>query len=105
MPSILGNIGTVPEHKTTKGGRPYYAFRLAESYGKAERRHTTWYDVQAYVDDETAALLTKGKFVSIKGRLLLDSFLRKDGTPGASLTLITGKVEPYEAPASDDDPA
>jgi single-stranded DNA-binding protein len=105
MPSILGNIGTVPERKVTKSGHAFYAFRLAESYGKAERRQTTWYDIQAYVDEEAALLLTKGKFVKINGRLLMDTFLRKDGTPGASLTLITGKVEPYEAAPSDDDPA
>lgn len=105
MPSILGNIGTVPERKTTKSGLAFYAFRLAESYGKGERRTTTWYDVQAYIDDEAAQLLSKGKFVKVNGRLILDQFTRRDGTQGASLSLMTGKVEPYEAPHSEDDPA
>lgn len=91
---VFGNIGTVVEKKTAKSGKEFWVFRLAENSGKEENRSTTWYDVNAFIDELSADLLGKGMFVKVRGRLDVKAYMKKDGTPGASATVLAYSVEP-----------
>lgn len=94
---VYGNIAnTLEKHIGKTSGKEFYTFRLAENQGKDEQRTTTWYDVTAFISELDADLLAKGQFVKVTGRLDVKAFMRKDGTPGASATVLAYKVEPVE---------
>jgi single-strand DNA-binding protein len=90
---VFGNIATPIEKRTAKSGKDYFTFRLAENNGKDENRSTTWYDVSAFISELDADLLSKGQFIKLTGRLDIQAFSRKDGTPGASATVLAFNVE------------
>lgn len=101
---VFGNIATPLEKITSKGGKEFYTFRLAENQGKEEdgTRTTTWYSVSAFINELDADLLAKGQFVKVTGRLVVEAFMRKDNTPGASATILAFKVEPVEKKSRDE---
>lgn len=93
MAIIKGNIGS--EIKRINGReRDFFSFTLAENNG--ENRAATWYEVTAFIDEGDADLLSKGEWVEITGRLEAHAYAKKDGTPAASLRLVTGKVKVLE---------
>ena len=100
---VTGNIGRAPEKKTTKAGKVYYQFSLAENTGKDESKQTTWYQVQAFVSEAEGEALNKGQFVTVNGRLLADAYMNKDNQPAVGLTIQTGKVTPVERKPHDPD--
>jgi single-stranded DNA-binding protein len=93
---VFGNIGNTPECKTSSGGKRYYRFRLAENHGRDESRSTTWYDVNAFIDELDGDLLAKSMFVKVTGRLVVELYAKRDGTPGVSTTIMAFEVEPVE---------
>ena len=94
---VFGNIATALEERTSsKTQKKFYTFRLAENQGKDDNRTTTWYDVTAFISELDADLLAKGQFVKVSGRLEARPFTKNNGEPGASLTIVTGKIEPVE---------
>lgn len=94
---VWGNIATALEERTSsKTGKKFYTFRLAENQGKDEQRTTTWYDVAAFIAELDADLLSKSQFVKVTGRVEATAYTKRDGTPGASLSLLAYKVEPVE---------
>ncbi len=100
---VYGNIATGLEQRTsTKTGKVFYTFRLAENQGKDEQRTTTWYDVAAFIPELDADLLSKGQFVKVTGRVEAVAFRKRDGEPGASLSLLAFKVEPVERKPRDE---
>lgn len=100
----FGNIATPLEQRTsTKSGKTFYTFRLAENQGKDEQRTTTWYDVSAFIAELDADLLAKGQFVKVTGRLEVKAFAKRDGELAASATILAYKVEPVERKARPED--
>lgn len=101
---VYGNIATPLEKRTGKdSGKEFYTFRLAENQGKEpEQRTTTWYDVTAFISELDADMLAKGQFVKLTGRLEVKAFAKRDGSPGASATILAFKVEPVEKKARQD---
>lgn len=101
---VFGNIATALEERTSaKTNRKFYTFRLAENQGKDEEsRTTTWYDVTAFISELDADLLSKGQFVKVTGRLEARAFMKKNGEPGASLSIATSRIEPVERKPRDD---
>ena len=94
---VFGNIATALEERTSsKTQKKFYTFRLAENQGKDDNRTTTWYDVTAFISELDADLLAKGQFVKISGRLEVRPFKKNNGEPGASLNLVTSRIEPVE---------
>lgn len=95
---VFGNLATALEERTSKNGKKYYTGRLAENQGKDENRTTTWYDLTVFFTSELDAdLLSKGQFVKVTGRVEARAFLKKNGEPGASLSLVTSRIEPVES--------
>ncbi len=93
---VFGNIGNVPEKKASKNGKEYWRFRLAENHGREENRTTTWYDVNAFISEMDGEFLAKAMFVKVTGRLVVEAYTKKDGTPGAAATIMAFDVEPVE---------
>lgn len=93
---VTGNIGTALEKRTTKAGKEFYTFRLAENFGKDENRTTTWYEVAAFISEVHADMLSKGQFVQVSGRLDASTFKRRNGEVGVSVTVYAFDVVPVE---------
>jgi single-stranded DNA-binding protein len=96
---VFGNIGSAPEKKVSKNGKEYFRFRLAENQGRDENRTTQWYEVNAFISEMDGDFLAKSMFVKVTGRLVVEAFMKKDGTPGASATIMAFDVEPVERKA------
>lgn len=102
---VYGNIAGAVEKKTSKNGRMYFRFRIAENQGKDENKSTQWYDVNAFIEELDGDLLNKGLFVKVTGRLECEAYMKKDNTPGASLLIMANSVQPIEKksrPASEE---
>jgi single-stranded DNA-binding protein len=93
---VYGNIAGPVEKKTSKNGRDYFRFRIAENQGKDDNKSTQWYDINAFIEELDGDLLNKGQFVKITGRLMVEAYMKKDSTPGASLTIMANSVVPVE---------
>lgn len=93
---VFGNIAGPVEKKTSKNNKEYFRFRLAENQGKEENRTTQWYDCNAFIEELDGDLLSKGMFVKVTGRLVVEAFMKKDATPGAALTIMANSVVPVE---------
>lgn len=94
---VFGNIATALEKKVAKSsGREYFVFRLAENHGQDENRTTTWYDVRAFISELDADLLNVKQFVKVTGRLDVQAYLKRDGTPAAAMVILASSIEPVE---------
>lgn len=89
---IIGFIATPLEPKTVDG-RAFRQFRLATSHGRGEARKTTWFTVQAAIDELEADMLGKGQRVQVTGALKLRPYLSREGKPGVDAVLETEQVE------------
>jgi single-strand DNA-binding protein len=102
---ITGNIGRAAETKTTKGGREYLAFSVAESYGKEDNRTTNWFSVALYCKpeemDSFRAMLTQGTRVEVQGDLKVNPSM-KDGKAIAYLDMMTSRVKLAPLPPKKD---
>jgi hypothetical protein len=74
---IRGHLATMPEAKEGKSGSTYYNLRVAENYGKDDRRTTVWFDVVASISEVEADLLPKGQAVQIDGKLDAEAYVSK----------------------------
>lgn len=93
---VFGNIATAVEKQTSRAGKDYFVFRLAENQGRDENRTTTWYDVRAFISELDADLLSKGQFVKVTGRLDVQGYLKRDGTAAAAAVILAASIEPVE---------
>jgi len=90
---VFGNIATDLTRRTGKeSGKTFYTFRLAENNGEGANATTTWYEVVGFLDELDADLLAMGQFVKVTGRIEAEAYSKRDGSPGASLKLVTGSV-------------
>ena len=93
--TVTGNVGKVQEPRTTKNGKLMVSFSVASTVKKdGQEPQTTWVDVLCF--DEQAEVVSnsvdKGDRVVVTGRLGMDTYQKKDGTQGYSLTLIADEV-------------
>lgn len=90
---IIGNIGKDPEMKKTQGGREFFAFTVAESYGKEDNRTTNWFGISFFGKADDMAGFTKGSRVEIQGDLKVKV---KDGK--AYLDVLTSRIKDAPLP-------
>lgn len=93
--TITGNVGKAPEIRVTASGKNIASFSVASTVkSKNGESQTTWVDIVCF--DEQADVVTqhlrKGERVVVTGRLALEQYTRKDGTPGSSLRMIADEV-------------
>lgn len=92
--TIAGKVGQDPELRYTPGGMAVLTFSVADTYGKDEKKKTTWHNVTVFnkLAENTANTISKGSTVIIVGRYEQDEFTKKDGTKGKSLKLVADEV-------------
>lgn len=93
--TVTGNVGREPETRNTKTGKAMCSFSVASTMRKDGREpETTWVDVLCF--DELALgvveQLHKGAKVVVTGQMALETFEKKDGTPGFALRLVANEV-------------
>lgn len=86
---VFGNIAQPLRAVNGRNG-VFYSTRLAESSGEGEQRRTTWYNLNLFISELDADLLSKGDFVKVTGRVEAQAYM---GGPGkdqlmASLNLM-----------------
>ena len=91
---VIGNIGNDVEKKTSKGGKTFFRFTLAENFNKGEQKETVWYEVNAFIPELDGDLLTKGLLVEVSGKLEGKSYSRADGTIAVALNIAGFTVKP-----------
>lgn len=100
---VHGNVASVPEFKTG-ASKERMVFRLAENQGEDPHRTTTWYDVTVFVRNpeqrDELALLTKGQFIKVTGRLTGKNSTKENGEPFLNITGTFKPVEKKEKPAA-----
>ena len=83
---LIGNLGKVPDIRTTESGRKWARFSMAtnETYRNAKGEkivETQWHNLVAW--GKTAEIvekhLTKGSQVMVEGKLVNHSYTGKDG--------------------------
>lgn len=101
--TVVGVIGTDPEHKhSDSGDLTITTFRLASSRrrrndeGKWEDLHTNWYTVTCFRNLATnvKASLAKGHRVMVQGRLQIREFQRDDNSNGKHIEILANHVGP-----------
>ena len=87
---VFGNLASPVQRKTTKAGKDYAEFRLAESTrsqpGSSNDMEPTWYTVRVIKDNVPE--FVKGDFVKVTGKLKTDFYLSKEGKPSGTLLII-----------------
>lgn len=92
--TVSGKVGQDPELRYTPGGMAVLTFSVADTYGKDEKKKTTWHNVTVFgkLAENTANTISKGSTVIVVGRYEQDEFTKKDGTKGKSLKLVADEV-------------
>jgi single-strand DNA-binding protein len=92
--TVSGKVGQEPELRYTPGGMAVLTFSVADTYGKDDKKKTTWHNITVFgkLAENTANTISKGSTVIIAGRYEQDEFTKKDGTKGKSVKLIADEV-------------
>ena len=92
--TVSGKVGQEPELRYTPGGMAVLTFSVADTYGKDDKKKTTWHNITVFgkLAENTANTIAKGSTVIIAGRYEQDEFTKKDGTKGKSIKLIADEV-------------
>ena len=92
--TIHGKVGKEPELKFSKSGTAVIEFSVACSYGRDDKKTTTWFEVKAFgqLAENIGASVNKGDTVLVSGRLETSEYQKKDGTTGKFTSLIADEV-------------
>jgi single-strand DNA-binding protein len=92
--TITGKVGQDPELRFTPGGMAILTFSVADTYGKDDKKKTTWHNITVFSNlaENVANTIGKGSTVIIVGRYEQDEFTKKDGTKGKSVKVIADEV-------------
>jgi single-strand DNA-binding protein len=92
--TIHGNVGQEPEMRYTANQKAVITFSVGDTYGKDDKKKTTWHNVTAFgnLAENIAHSVRKGDTVIVTGRLETEEYTKKDGTKGKSTRLIADEV-------------
>ncbi len=92
--TITGKVGQEPELRFTQGGMAVLTFSVADTYGKDDKKKTTWHNITVFskLAENVANTIGKGSTVIIVGRYEQDEYTKKDGTKGKSVKVIADEV-------------
>lgn len=97
----FGNIASPIQRKTTKAGKDYSEFRLAESQRSKPGSTTeepTWYTVRLL--NGTVPEFVKGDFVKVTGKLKADFYMGREGKPSGTLLILAFEAGKIAKPAA-----
>jgi single-strand DNA-binding protein len=93
--TAIGNVGRDPELRYTGSGVPVCKVPLADTRGKkGEDQKTIWYDVVTFNElaEAVAEEIRKGDRLVVIGRLQIEDYTKKDGTPAKRVELIADTI-------------
>ena len=92
--TIHGNVGSEPELRYSQSGMALVEFSVADTYGKDDKKKTTWHNVVAFgsMAENFAASATKGNSVIVSGRYEVEEYTKKDGTKGKSVKVVADEI-------------
>lgn len=92
--TITGKVGQDPELKFTPNHMAILTFSVADTYGKDDKKKTTWHDIKVFgkLAENVADTITKGTTVIIIGRYQQDEYTKKDGTTAKFREVIADEV-------------
>jgi single-strand DNA-binding protein len=101
---IIGRVVNLPEMRYTPDATPIHAvtnFTVAVNEKWGERENTVWVRVATWngLAEVCNKYVSKGMLIFVEGRINVDyagnprSFIRKDGTAGASLEMTASTVK------------
>lgn len=92
--TVTGKIGQDPELRYTPGGMAVLTFSIADTYGKDDKKKTTWHNITVFnkLAENTANSVGKGSTVIVVGRYEQEEFTKKDGTKGKAVKIIADEV-------------
>jgi single-strand DNA-binding protein len=94
--TVTGRVGKEPELRFTAAGMAVAEFSVADSYGKDDKKKTTWHTCVAFgqLAENIVSCIPKGKTVVVSGRYEQDEYTKKDGTKGKTVRLIVDECGP-----------
>ena len=94
--TIHGNVGSDPELRYTGNQMAVLEFSVADTYGKDDKKKTSWFNVVCFgkTAENVAATISKGDSVIVVGRMEQDEYTKKDGSKGKSTRLVADEVGP-----------
>lgn len=92
--TVTGKVGQEPELRYTPSGMAVLTFSLADTYGKDDKKKTTWHNITVFgkLGENVANSIAKGTNVIVEGRFEQDEYTKKDGTKGKSTKIIANEV-------------
>jgi single-strand DNA-binding protein len=92
--TVHGKIGQEPEMRYTGSQMAVISFSIADTYGKDDKKKTTWHNITAFgsLAENFASSVSKGDTVIVTGRLEQEEFTKKDGTKGKSIKIIADEI-------------
>lgn len=92
--TIHGNVSQQPEMRVTTSGMNVLSFNLADSYGKDDKKKTTFHAVVAFgqLAENIARSISVGDSIVVSGRLETDEYTKKDGSQGKFTKVIADEV-------------
>jgi single-strand DNA-binding protein len=92
--TIHGNVGSEPELKFSASGMAIAEFSVADTYGKDDKKKTTWHNVIVFgaLAENLCASVTKGNSVIVHGRYEVEEYTKKDGTKGKSVKVVADEI-------------
>ena len=88
--TIIGNVGQDPELRYTNAGLAQVKFSVATTYGKDDKKKTTWHNCVAWGDmaEAIASVAEKGTRVVVIGRMETSEYTTKSGEKKKSQEVI-----------------
>lgn len=92
--TIHGNVSQEPEMRYSGAGLAILSFNVADSYGKDDKKKTTFHSVTVFgtLAENVASSIKKGDSVLVSGRLETDEYKKKDGSTGKFTKVIADEV-------------
>ena len=92
---VHGNVGRDLELRFTGSGVPVCKIPLADTRGKkGEEQKTIWYDVVTFNEmaEAVADEVQKGDRLIVTGRLQIEDYTKKDGTPAKRVEILADEI-------------
>jgi single-strand DNA-binding protein len=88
-------LGADAELRSTASGEKVLSFRVPSTSGYGEKKKSEWVDCSYWgrAAEAVAPYMRKGGKVTVIGELSLESFTRRDGTPGTKLAVRVDKLD------------
>lgn len=92
--TIHGNVSQQPEMRVTTSGMQVLSFGVADSYGKDDKKKTTFHNITVFgtLAENVGRSISKGDSVIVSGRLETEEYTKKDGSTAKYTKVIADEV-------------